>query len=257
MPVTVLITGCSSGIGLCLCRMLAARGDKVYATVRTRASSATGVDLISAVEGDVTIIEGIDVAQDAVVEPLAKALAGVKLDVVIHNAGGLSATREHGKDAGKMFSEQNLASISMDRMRAVFELNALGPLRVQQALLAGDNIVKPGGKVITISTGLGSIGDNGSGGKYAYRTSKAALNMITKNFACDLKESGIAVAAIGPGTIATEFGPGNAILTQFGAKPPEQAGAGIISVIDALTIENTGQFIMVPTSGEAPREFPW
>mgnify|MGYP000664749020 CR=1 FL=1 len=89
MP-TFLITGCSSGIGLCLTKMLAARGDKIYATVRTRASSATGVDHISAVEGDVTVLEGIDVADDGVGELLSKVLTGVKIDCVIHNAGGLS-----------------------------------------------------------------------------------------------------------------------------------------------------------------------
>ena len=146
-------------------------------------------------------------------------------------------------------------SISMDRMRAVFELNTLGPLRVMKAVLP--NMRKPGGKVITISTGLGSIGDNGSGGNYAYRTSKAALNMVTKNFACDLKESGIAVAAVAPGTVATNFGPGMETMIKFGAKPPAQACAGIISTIDTLTMEKTGQYIMVPTSGDAPREFPW
>ena len=172
--------------------------------------------------------------------------------MVIHNAGSLNATRDFGSDVKGMFGEQQLANISMDRMRAVFDLNALGPLRVMKAVLP--SMRKPGGKVITISTGLGSIGDNGSGGNYAYRTSKAGLNMITKNFACDLK--GIAVAAVAPGTIATNFGLDRA-MSKFGAKPASQACAGIISTIESLTVESTGQFIMVPTSGDAPREFPW
>ena len=143
----------------------------------------------------------------------------------------------------------------MERMRSVFEVNALGPLRVMKALLP--NITTPGGKVATISTGLGSIGDNGSGGNYAYRTSKAAVNMITKNFACDLKDRGISVVAVAPGTIATEFGPGAEAMTKFGAKPPAQAGEGIVATIDGLTVETTGQFIMVPTSGDPPCVFPW
>ena len=254
MP-TFLITGCSSGIGLELAKTLAARGDTVYATVRRRESSMTGVDAISAVEGDVHVLEGIDVAVDGVGEALVKSLDGVTIDVVIHNAGSLNATRDFGSDVKAMFGEQQLAAINMDRMRAVFEVNALGPLRVMKAVLP--NMKKPGGKVITISTGLGSIGDNGSGGNYAYRTSKAALNMITKNFACDLKDSGIAVAAVAPGTIVTNFGPGPEAMTKFGAKPAAQACTGIISTIDSLTVEKTGQFIMVPTSGDAPKEFPY
>ena len=157
----------------------------MYATVRRRESSMTGVDTISAVEGDVHVLEGIDVAVDGVGEALVKSLDGVTIDVVIHNTGSLNATRDFGSDVKAMFGEQQLAAINMDRMRAVFEVNALGPLRVMKAVLP--NMKKPGGKVITISTGLGSIGDNGSGGNYAYRTSKAALNMITKGFACDLK----------------------------------------------------------------------
>lgn len=254
MP-TFLITGCSSGIGLQLVRDLCARGDTVYATCRTRHSSFSGVDNLSSITGDnLHIIEGIDVAIDNVGEKLSKALEGVVIDVCIHNAGSLNATRDI-KDVGAMFGEQKLESISMDRMRAVFELNTLGPLRVMKAVLP--NMCSPGGKVISISTGLGSISDNGSGGNYAYRASKAALNMITKNFSCDLSSKGIACAAVAPGTIATDFGPGPEAMQKFGAKPPSQASLAIIQICDGLTMEKTGQFIMIPTNGDPPQEFPW
>merc|ERR550514_23916 len=97
----------------------------------------------------------------------------------------------------------------MDRMRAAFEVNTLGPLRVQQALLPQ---MKEGGKVAIISTGIGSIGDNDSGGRYAYRTSKAGANVVAKSIAMDLKGKGIAVAAIAPGFVATEFAAGKEML---------------------------------------------
>lgn len=253
MP-TFVITGCSSGIGLELVKQLSARGEKIYALVRKKESSMTGKDQLSEIQGDITIVEGIDVASDEVGEALAaSALAGVTIDVLIHNAGSVNATREVANET--IFAEQKLDVVSMDRMRACFELNTLGPLRVQQALNA--QMASPGGKVAIVSTGLGSIGDNGSGGIYAYRTSKAAVNMIGKSMSADLKDKGISVSMVAPGFVVTEFGPGQEALEKMGGKPVGQAGVGIIQVIDDLNMENTGTFMMVPSSGEAPKEMPW
>ena len=159
MP-TYVVTGSSGGIGLGLVKALAARGDKVYATCRKKESSATGVDAISSVGGDVTIIEGIDVTKDSVGEALKSALAGVTIDVLVHNAGGLNATRELAGMAA--MADQKLAAVTSARMVEAFELNAVGPLRVQQALMP--QMAAPGGKIAVISSGMGSIGDNGSGG---------------------------------------------------------------------------------------------
>ena len=188
MP-TYVITGCSGGIGLGLVRALAARGDKVYATVRKRETTATGEDLISKVPGDVTILEGIDVTSDDVGAKLSTALDGVKVDVIVHNAGGI-ANRD-GPDAPKgmdAFADggggpmgakvDNLKNVTVERMLAAFQVNTIGPLRVQQALT---DKMGEGGKVLIISSGMGSITDNGSGGLYAYRTAKAAVNMVMRN----------------------------------------------------------------------------
>jgi len=253
MP-TWVITGGSSGIGLELVKQLAARGEKIYVTCRKKASSQSGVDSISELSGDITIVEGIDVAQDNVGEALkASALADVTIDVLIHNAGSLNGARDVKSE--ELFQEQKLDNISMDRMRAAFEVNTLGPLRVQQAL--NSQMKMPGGKVAIISTGMGSIADNGSGGIYAYRTSKCAVNMIAKSFSCDLKDKGISVTAIAPGFVVSEFGAGAEKMAQMGAKPVDQAGKGIISIIDGMNMENTGTFMMVPSSGEDPKIFPW
>lgn len=253
MPTTYLITGASSGIGLELVKKLAARGDKVYATCRKRESSATGVDSVSSVAGDVTVLEGVDVADDGVVASLKASLSEVDIDVVVHNAGSISGTRDVDKDA--IMSEQGLDNVSMDRMRAAYEVNALGPLRVQQAV--GSRIVAPGGRVAVISTGLASIGDNTSGGNYAYRASKAAVNMITKSMSCNLKEKGIVVAAIAPGFVATEFGPGMEQMAKWGAMPVEKSVEGILTVLDdMMTMENSGKFFCVKKDA-APKEMPW
>jgi len=245
---TFVVTGCSSGIGLDMVRALAERGDKVFALVRSRAGSKSATDAISAVRGDVTVIEGVDVAKDDVGDVLAASpLAGVTIDCLVNNSG----------IAGGFGDAQKLDNISMDVMREVFEVNTLGPLRITKALIS--QLASPGGKVVVISTGMGSIGDNGSGGMYAYRTSKAAVNMVTKSLAADLaKENrGISVAAIAPGFVATCFGGSVEKMEGWGAKPVVQATKGLLATIDAMTIENTGRFIMVPTDGSEPKEFPW
>jgi NAD(P)-dependent dehydrogenase (short-subunit alcohol dehydrogenase family) len=122
---------------------------------------------------------------------------GITLDVIVHNAGGINGTRDI-KDGGAMFAEQKLENISAERMLAAFQLNTLGVLRVQQALLP--NMKSPGGKIAVISTGMGSIAD-ASGGLYAYRCSKAAVNMVAKLMSGDLKDRGIAVVAANPGMV--------------------------------------------------------
>jgi len=254
MP-TYLITGASSGIGLELVKQLTSRGDKVFATCRKRESSSTGVDIISSLTGDITILEGIDVADDGVIELLktSPALAdGDKIDVIVHNAGSLSGTRDVPKT--ELMAEQKLERVSMERMRAAFEVNTLGPLRVQQAMMG--RIASPGGKVAIISTGFASIGDNTSGGNYGYRSSKAAVNMIAKSLSCDLKDEEISVAAIAPGFVATEFGPGKEQMSQWGAMPVERSVEGIINVLDKMSMDNTGKFFCVKKDEDA-KELPW
>lgn len=108
-PTTWVITGASSGIGLCLVQTLAARGDKVFATCRARSSSSSGKDALSEVPGDVTILEGIDVAQDGVGAALAaSALSGVTIDFLIHNAGSFGNSRDVTGMA--IFAEQKHAA---------------------------------------------------------------------------------------------------------------------------------------------------
>lgn len=250
MP-TYVITGASSGLGLEMVKQLSARGEKVYATCRKKACSANGEDYISAVPGDVTIIEGIDVTSDDCGEVLAKALAGVTIDVLVHNAGSVNATRE--VEGMGIFGEQKLDAVSMERMMSTFNLNTLGPLRVQKALNA--QMASPGGKVAVISTGFGSIGDNSSGGMYAYRVSKAGVNMVAKNFSCDLKEKGVAVVSVNPGMVQTHFGPGPEAMGKMGAMPVEKSVEGLIQVFDQLSMETTGSYMMV-YKDKPPAPFP-
>lgn len=206
----VLVIGANRGIGLEVCRQFHARGDNVYATSRGQSDdlSALGVNAIN----------NVDVTDDASIVALADALEGLQIDILLNNAGIL--TRE------------TLDDLDFDRIRKQFEVNTLGPLRVIHAL--GDNLVT-GSRVGIITSRVGSIEDNGSGGIYGYRISKAAANMVGKNLSRDLAEQGIAVILLHPGLVATDMTGGNGI-------EPSAAAKGIVQRLDDLTMDTTGTF---------------
>ena len=207
---TVLITGCNRGIGLELARQLRARGDDVIGVCRKQNDDLANLGI--------RVVDGIDVARAEDVAKLAAALDGTALDTVINNAGILR---------GDAFGE-----LDYDAMMLQFEVNALGPLRVTEALR--DNL-SDGSKVAIITSRVGSIEDNGSGGNWGYRTSKTAVNMIGTNLMHELKPRGIAVALLHPGLVATEMTRGHGI-------SPVDSAAGLIARIDELTLETSGSF---------------
>jgi NAD(P)-dependent dehydrogenase (short-subunit alcohol dehydrogenase family) len=207
---TVLVTGCNRGIGLELCKQLLARGDEVIAVCRSASTElqATGA----------RIIADIDVGDGASMPPLRAALGDQPIDILINNAGILRP------DA--------LGELNYHDMIEQFKVNSLGPLRVTEALL--DNLSK-GSKVAIISSRVGSIEDNSSGGYYGYRASKTAVNQIGTNLKHDLLPKGIAVALLHPGLVATDMTGGQGI-------SPEDSARGLIQRIEALNLSNTGGF---------------
>lgn len=215
---TYVITGANRGIGLELASQLNARGEQVIALCRktTPELEALGV----------RVEAGVDVADGASVSAMANRLEGLAVDVLINNAGVLT-----------LESLDALDDEAMARMRTQFEINALGPLRVTSAL--NDNLGS-GAKVVLITSRMGSIADNGSGGGYGYRMSKAALNMAGMSLAQDLRGRGVSVAILHPGMVATDM------TKQFGHGPQTvkavDAAARLIARIDETTIETTGQF---------------
>jgi NAD(P)-dependent dehydrogenase (short-subunit alcohol dehydrogenase family) len=211
---TVLITGANRGIGLALARQYAARGDAVIGVCR-HASDAL-------MQTGARVEAGVDVADDAAVAALAHRLADVRLDVLVLNAGILS-NEVLGRIDGDAFQ----------RMRRQFEVNALGPLRVAQALR--DRLVD-GAKVGIVTSRMGSMADNTSGGYYGYRASKAAVNAIGKSLAADLAPRRIAVVLLHPGYVATDMVGGK------GDVSPEEAARGLIARLDALTPAQSGSF---------------
>ena len=216
-----VITGANRGIGLELCRQLAQRGETVIAICRR--SSMKLEELGVRVESE------IDVTDESSLSALSRRLDGSKIDLLVNNAG-------IGEFGG-------LDGIDFGSVQRQIEVNAIGPLRVTNALLP---LLQRGSKVAIITSRMGSIADNTSGGLYGYRMSKAAVNAAGASLAHDLRERGIAVALLHPGMVSTEMTSGQGI-------PPAESVRGILARIEALTLATSGHFWHA-TTGE---ELPW
>lgn len=208
---TVLVTGANRGIGLELCRLLHDRGDSVIAVCRK--SSAELAELGVRVEANV------DVASDESVRAFAARMQSTHIDWLVHNAGILTS--------------EKLAGVDVDAIRRQLEVNALGPVRLTSALLPS---LARGSKVAILTSRMGSIADNSSGGYYGYRMSKAAVNAAGMSMARDLAPLGIAVALLHPGFVKTEM------TARQGTVAPKDAARDLVARIDALTLETSGSF---------------
>jgi NAD(P)-dependent dehydrogenase (short-subunit alcohol dehydrogenase family) len=208
---TALVTGANRGIGLSLCRRLKQNGRQVIAVCRRTSAEldALGVQVES----------GVDVTSDDELPSLARRLEGVALDELICNAG--------------ILRDDDLAGVDFDEVRAQLEVNALGPLRTVKAFRKQ---LRRGGKVALITSRMGSIADNGSGGYYGYRMSKAALNAAGMSLARDLAPAGVSVAILHPGYVRTEM------TERSGNVDPDDAAKQLVDRIDALRPENSGTF---------------
>lgn len=220
MP-TSLVTGANRGIGLELTKQLRARGHDVIALCRTASEELTATGA--------RVEEGVDLADKSKLEAFAKKLGGTKLDLVIHNAGILDPDSLDGLDA--------------DSILRSFQVNAMAPLLLTAALRK--NLVK-GAKVALITSRMGSIADNGSGGMYAYRMSKAALNMAGMSLAKDLASQDVTVAILHPGPVKTGMTRGH------GQVEAPDAARDLLTRIDELTAATSGKFLHA--NGQ---ELPW
>ena len=209
---TYLVTGANRGIGYEYCKQLKERGDDVIAVCR---HSSDELDQLG-----VQVETGVDISDQKAIESLSQTLKGKTIDVLINNAG--------------IYRQSNLSDLNLDGIREQFEVNTLGPLKLTRALLPN---LKKGSKIAIMTSRMGSIEDNTSGGTYGYRMSKAAVSMAGKSLSQDLESKGIAVAILHPGLVST----GMTNFNDSGISPTESV-KGLLARIDELTLETTGTF---------------
>lgn len=209
-----LVTGANRGIGLALTEALSRRGP-VIATCRH-----TSPALEALRPHGVEVVDGADVTTEAGLARVVEAVGGRTLDLLVQNAGVL------------VWGDR-LGALDVDGLRRQFEVNAVAPLRLTDALRER---LPEGGKVALITSRMGSVEDNTSGGAYGYRMSKAALNMAGKSLAIDLRPRGVAVAILHPGLVRTDM------VGDHGQVEPADAAAMLLARIDALTPATSGTF---------------
>ena len=210
---TAVITGSNKGIGLALCRELKVRGQRVVATCR-RASAAllqTGVE----------VVEGIDVTDAAATDRLRARLGARPIDLLINNAG--------------ITARESFDTLDLGTIRDQFEVNSLGPVRVTKTLVEN---LRAGSKVVILGSRAGSLASIDSGGRYAYRMSKAAVNMAGVILAHDLRPREIAVLLLYPGYVATE-------MMNYEGIAPSKSAVQILHRIDRLGMQQSGMFYHV------------
>jgi NAD(P)-dependent dehydrogenase (short-subunit alcohol dehydrogenase family) len=227
-----LVTGANRGIGLEFVRQLRARGDTVLAGCRQPDKANALVEMAEADSDGGIEVFPLDVLELSSCHAAAGVVAGRPLDLLINNAGVLP-------------KEGRLGDLDYDALRLAFEANALGPLRLVESLVLAlkQSRIR---KVVQLTSRMGSIQDNTSGGYYAYRASKAALNMINKSLSLDLGIHDLICAVLHPGWVNTDMGGRGANLTV------EESVAHQLKVIDGLKLEDNGKFFSWDGS-----EIPW
>jgi NAD(P)-dependent dehydrogenase (short-subunit alcohol dehydrogenase family) len=228
----LLVTGANRGLGLEFARQYAADGWQVYAACRSPKAAKDLQHLAGESGGRIRVLE-IDVTDTASVRSAAAPLKGVAIDLLLNNAGVMGPRSEH------------LGSLDYAAWARVLDANTLGPMRVTEAFL--QNVAKSGLKqVVTITSGMGSLADNTSGDSYAYRSSKAAVNMVMKSLAIDLAPRGITCIVMNPGWVRTDMG------GPRGTISPAESITAMRSVIANLRPDDSGKFL-----NYTGKPYPW
>ena len=231
MPV-VLITGANRGLGFEFARQYLADGWEIFAACRNPAAADELKRLAKGSRGKLTIVP-MDVTNSESIRQAAEQLDGVAIDVLVNSAG---VTGVSGQRAGH---------VDYKSWARVLDVNTMGPLRVLESFI--DHIARSERRlVVTITSGMGSIGDNTSGGSIAYRSSKAAVNMVMRSAAIDLASRRVTCVVANPGWVKTDMGGPSATLT------PQESVTALRRLIETFGPNNSGKFYHYDGS-----EYPW
>jgi len=227
---SIMITSANRGLGLEFVRQYAADGWRTFAACRNPDAAQELHKL--ARTGPVTVFP-MDVTDSSSVRRAAAGLKGESIDVLLNSAGII------GKPG------QRTGNIDYESFEQVLNVNTIGPLRVTEAFI--EHVARSQRKlIVTITSGLGSIADNASGGSIPYRTSKAAVNMAMRNAAIDLAPRGIACVLVNPGWVKTDMGGPNAPLT------PSESVTALKRLIATFGLAHSGKFFHYDG-----REYAW
>lgn len=220
---TVLITGANRGLGLEFCRQYAEAGWRVIAACRNP-SNATQLELLSERHQNVRI-ESLDVANFSEIDALSTRLANESIDILLNNAGIYPDNQEH-----------SFGQLDYPAWLEAFTINSIAPVKLAEALLP--HIQRSQKKlIVSISSLMGSMADNHSGGSLLYRSSKASLNAAMKSLSIDLFAQSIGVLILHPGWVLTDMGGKNALIDV------KESVTGMRSQIENFTLAQSGSFL--------------
>lgn len=232
MP-TLLITGANRGLGLELARRYAADGWDVLACCRSP-ENARELNQLAAASGGKVSVHLLDVANNAQRQSLAAQFKGRPIDILFNNAG-----------VSGNWGTQSFGPCQSDEWLEVLRTNVIAPTLMMQDFAT--NVAMSDRKIIAnMSSKMGSIADNTSGGSYVYRSSKAALNMVSMSAARDLARQGITVVALHPGWVRTDMGGPNGELSV------EESVTALKRNLTNVTVADSGRFIDIDGS-----TIPW
>jgi NAD(P)-dependent dehydrogenase (short-subunit alcohol dehydrogenase family) len=231
MP-SILVTGANRGLGLEFTRQYLAANWQLYAACRDP-GAADALQTLAHARKDRIEILAMDVTSAASIAQAAAVVRERAIDVLLNGAGVMGKTG------------QRIGRVDYGSWAQVLDVNTMGPLRVTEAFI--ENVARSDRKlVVTITSGLGSLADNTSGGAIGYRSSKAAVNMVMRSAAIDLAPRGISCVVVNPGWVRTDMGGANATLS------PEESVSALRRLIEALGMQQSGKFLNYDG-----REYPW
>jgi NAD(P)-dependent dehydrogenase (short-subunit alcohol dehydrogenase family) len=228
MQDAILITGANRGIGLEAAAQFARAGWRVYACCREPARASALKSLVQKSDGGVSV-HRLDVTDAAQRQALAQELHDAPIDILLNNAGVYG---QRGATFGNTDPQSWLET---------FATNIIAPMKISEALV--EHVARSRRKIIaSVSSQMGSIADNSSGGHYVYRSSKAALNAVMKSMAIDLKARGIIAVILHPGWVQTDMGGPDALISV------EQSVTAMRGILERLTVEDSGTFFDIDGS---------